>query len=266
MAETNAVALITGASGGIGAELARLFAEDGINLLLIARSKDKLVALQAELESRYGVEVTVLPTDLTSQGAAEAVGAFIEEQGLRIQTLVCNAGFGDWALFKDADCAKLQAMLQLNVVSLTALERILLPMLIEEAKKRGKKQVHILNVASVAGFMPGPKMAVYYASKAYVKSLSEALSVECKPAGVTVTALCPGPVKTDFWNTADAGKSSLLKKLSFADSRSIARTGYSAMKRGKVLVLPGLLTKIFVLLASLLPRSWVRTLVYWIQK
>lgn len=253
-------ALITGASGGIGAELARLFARDKYNLVLVARSEEKLAALKAELEAAYGVRVLAFAQDLSESGSAAHVADFIKTESLTIDVLVNNAGFGDWGFFAESSLEKQREMMQLNVVTLTELVHLFLPDML--ARKSGR----VLNVASVASFMPGPKMSVYYASKAFVRSFSEALAVEVRGTGVTVTALCPGPVSTDFWNRAEAGSSSLFKHLVFADAKSVARCGYRAMQRGRVLAIPGAATKFFVLLSKLLPRTWVRTLVYLIQR
>ena len=255
-------ALITGASSGIGSELARLFAADGTDLILVARSKDKLDALKHELESAHHIAVTVLAQDLTQQNATQFLYDFTQSQNCPVNFLVNNAGFGDWGLFSECNLQKQQQMLQLNIAVLTELTRLFLPQMI--ARKSGR----ILNVASIASFMPGPKMSVYYASKAFVRSFTEAISVELKKAKspVTITALCPGPVKTAFWNTAEAEKSSLSNHMFFADSASVARYGYKAMKKGKVLAIPGVTNRIAVALTKVLPRSWVRNMVYSIQK
>ena len=255
-------ALITGSSGGIGAELARLFAKDGIDLLLVARTAEKLLALQSELEADCHVSVSVLEKDLSEDGAAQAVFDFAQANHISVDVLVNNAGFGDWGFFAESDLAKQRQMIQLNIAALTELTRLFLPAMI--ARKNGR----ILNVASVASFMPGAKMSVYYATKAFVRSFSEALSVELKKmkSGVLVTALCPGPIKTAFWNRAKAELSGLFRHFFFADSASVARYGYRAMKKGKTLAIPGLSVRIAVALARILPRAFVRNLVYAAQK
>ena len=254
-------ALITGASGGIGAELARLFAADGYDVLLVARRAEKLSALKTELEAAHHITVTTLAQDLTEADAAQAVFDFAQSQGIFVDALVNNAGFGDWGFFAQSDLQKQQKMLRLNIGALTELTHLFLPQMIARGSGR------MLQVASVASFMPGAKMAVYYASKAFVRSFSEALSVELRKtkSGVTVTALCPGPVKTDFWDTAQAGKSSLFKHFFFADAPSVARCGYKALQKGKVLAVPGLSVRFAVALTKLLPRAWVRKLVYCVQ-
>ena len=252
--------LITGASSGIGSDLARLFASDGHNLLLVARSLDKLNALKAELESKHPIKVTVFAKDLTQPSAAQAVFTFAQNNDITVDILVNNAGFGDWGLFSESSLQKQRELIQLNIAALTELTHYFLKPMISQ--KSGK----ILNVASIASFMPGPKMSVYYASKAYVRSFTEALSVELKGTGVTTTALCPGPVKTAFWKVAQAENSSLSRHMFFAESGFIARYGYKCLMRGKVLAIPGFSVRAAVLLTKLLPRSLVRNLVYKVQK
>src|SRR6201986_3308991 len=183
-------ALITGASGGIGLELARLFAADGHDLVLVARSAGKLSSLAEELAGRHNVGVRVIPADLAG---AEAPGDIFDElrrDGVSVDALVNNAGVGSYGLFAETDLRTELDLLQINVVALTHLTKLFLPAMI--ARRRG----YVMNVASTAAFQPGPLMAVYYASKAYVLSLSEALAAELKRTGVRVTALCPGPTNT----------------------------------------------------------------------
>lgn len=253
-------ALITGASGGLGEEFARLFANDGYNLILVARRKEKLNELKTELESSHKICVHVFEKDLSKEDAATGLFSLVQSQNLSVDVLVNNAGFGDWGFFAESNLEKQNQMIHLNILTLTELTRLFLPQMIEQKSGR------ILNVASIASFMPGAKMSVYYASKAFVRSFSEALSVEVKNSGVTVTALCPGPVSTDFWNTADAKKSSIFKNLIFADSKFVARYGYKKLMKGKVLALPGFSTKLFAFLTKILSRRFVRNLVYKIQK
>ncbi|MBP5283732.1 MAG: SDR family oxidoreductase [Treponema sp.] len=253
-------ALITGASGGIGAELARLFAGDGYNLILVARRLEKLDELKSELESAFGISVTNFAQDLSEAQSAKNVFDFTKSQNLSVDVLVNNAGFGDFALFAESNLQKQQQMIQLNITTLTELTHYFIPQMIE--RKCGR----ILNVASLASFMPGPKMSVYYASKAFVRSFSEALSVELKSSGITVTALCPGPVTTDFWDRAEAGSSSLFSHFMFADSKKVARYGYKRLMKGKVLAIPYFSTRCAVFFTRLLPRSLVRNLIYLVQK
>lgn len=255
-------ALITGASSGIGAELARLFAKDGYALLLVARRAEKLHELKNELENACHSTVFIFIKDLTEHDAAQSVFNFAQEQHISVDVLVNNAGFGDWGFFAESDLSKQRQMIQLNVTALTELTHLFLPAMI------GRRSGRILNVASIASFMPGAKMSVYYATKAFVRSFSEALSVELKKTktGVTVTALCPGPIKTGFWSRAEAEKSSLFSHAFFFSCVSVARCGYRAMNRGRPLAVPGLSTCLVVLLIKILPYSLVRNLIYMVQK
>ena len=253
-------ALITGATGGLGQEFAKLFAKDGHDLFLIARREDALNKIKAELEVSFKIKVTVFPVDLAQEKAAQTVFEFADANNIKPEFLVNNAGFGDFGFFSECDLKKQENMINLNILTLTKLCRLFIPQMIEQG--HGK----ILNVASIASFMPGAKMSVYYASKAYVRSFSEALAVELKKTGISVTALCPGPVSTDFWNRAEAGASGLSKHFFFADSKSVAKCGYKKMKKGAVLALPKFIVKASVFLTKILPRSWIRNLIYWIQK
>ena len=198
------VALITGASGGIGEDLARLIAAGGRDVVLLARSAAKLQALADELTRSHRVSSTVVAMDLSAPGAADEVARTLAERRISIDMLVNNAGFGTLGEFAREDPVEQSRMLQVNVVALTMLTRFLLPGMLE--RRRGR----ILNVASTAAFQPGPVMAVYYASKAYVLSLSLALTEETAGTGVTVTCLCPGPTRTGFQERAQMGKSRLL--------------------------------------------------------
>lgn len=254
------VALITGASGGLGAEFAKLFANDGYNLILVARNAEKLEKIKRETEKDYNVCVEVFTCDLAQANAAEEIFEFCGDKNAEIVALVNNAGFGDFGEFYRADLKKLTEMVQVNDMTLMRLTRLFLPQMTE--RKSGK----ILNVASVASFAPGPLMSVYYASKAFVLSFSEALSVELKPYGVSVTALCPGPTKTGFENAASLQKSGLFKNLKNADAAKTAAFGYKKMKKGKVVAVHGAGNRFLVRLMKFAPRSLVRKYVYKIQK
>jgi short-subunit dehydrogenase len=184
------VALVTGASAGIGAALAREAANDGHDLVLVARRREPMEALAAELKST-GAEITVIPADLGKPGAGAALMKTVEERGLVIDTLINNAGFGDTGRFDQEDPERILSMLQVNVVALTELTRLVLPQMV--ARKRGK----VMLLASTASFLPGPGMAVYYATKSYVLSFGRAIGYELRGTGVTVTTLCPGPTTSD---------------------------------------------------------------------
>ncbi|MGC4113640.1 MAG: SDR family oxidoreductase [Myxococcales bacterium] len=248
---TRPCAVVTGASGGIGLDLARLLAADGHDLVLVARSAGKLQEIGKELTERFKVRCEAIPADLSKLEGVEAVVAGLAAQGLKPDVLVNNAGFGQSGEFAKADLARLLEMIQLNVVSLTALTGRLLPGMIE--RKRGR----ILNVASTAAFQPAPMLAVYSATKAYVLSFSEALSAEVAGSGVTVTTLCPGATVTGFAAAAEMTESALFKKMPTMQSDVVARLGYRAMLSGRRTIVTGFWNKLGALAAQLAPRGLV---------
>src|ERR1051325_400430 len=222
-------ALVTGASGGIGEELARLFAADGHALVLVARSEEKLRRLAEELGAKHGVAVRVLASDLSRAEAPREILEELTRAGVSVDALVNNAGIGTWGLFAETDLKQELELLQINVVALTHLTKLFLPSMI--ARGRG----YVCNVASTAAFQPGPLMAVYYASKAYVLSFSEALSNETAGTGVVVSALCPGPTETGFVAAAGMGDSKLFDRGPMG-AREVAEAGYRGMLEGKRIV------------------------------
>lgn len=225
-------ALITGASSGIGKALAYHFARDGYELVLAARSVARMQALADELMRQFKVTVTVIDADLeTHEGAARLHGE-IKARGLVLSALVNNAGYGAFGEFKDSALANELAMIQLNMTTVVTLTKLFLPDLLAT---RGK----ILNLASTAAFQPGPYMAVYYATKAFVLSFSEAIASELEDTGVTVTALCPGPTASGFQEKADLGNSALVKGKQLPTSEDVAALGYRAMQRGQRVYIPG---------------------------
>jgi uncharacterized protein len=242
---TRPLALVTGASSGIGADLARELARDGHDLVLSARSLAPMEALAAELED-YGAGSVVIPADLSNPGAGKELAHAIETRGLEIDVLVNNAGLGALGRFDQMDPGRVDEMLQVNVVSLTELTRLLLPGMV--ARRRGR----IMLVASTASFQPGPKMAVYFATKAYVLSLGEALAYELRTTGITVTTLCPGATATNFFKVAGARDIALKPAMS---SAAVARTGYRALKAGRRVVITGVLNNILAIGAKLAPHS-----------
>lgn len=244
-----ATTLVTGASSGLGSEFARLAAADGRNLVLVARSADKLDALAAELRAAHGATVTVVREDLADPAGVERLVAALAERAIDVDELVNNAGVGKFSPVRTTSAGDLRAMLALNVDSLTLLTRALLPGMLE--RKHGR----ILNVASTAAFQPGPLMATYYATKAYVLHWSLALADELAGTGVTVTCLCPGPTRTEFQKTAGMLDSPLFKKFHTMDAATVARAGYAAMARGKPMVVPGLLNKIGAFGTRLVPKT-----------
>ncbi|PWR17595.1 SDR family NAD(P)-dependent oxidoreductase [Zavarzinia aquatilis] len=256
MSTKRPLALITGASSGIGADLAREYAADGHDLILVARGEAALSALAGEVAKAHGVTATVITADLLDPAAPRALIADIEGRGLVVDVLVNNAGFGDGSSFAKASRDKTLGMIQVNITALTDLMHAVLPGMVA----RGKGS--ILNVASTAAFQPGPSMAVYCATKAYVLSLSEAVAEEVKGTGVTVTALCPGPTRTNFMDVADVAGNALFSKglVPVMTSAEVARIGHAAAKRGQVVSVAGILNQIGALAPRFTPRSVTRKL------
>jgi short-subunit dehydrogenase len=259
MSQPKMTALVTGASGGIGEELARLFAADGHDLVLVARSQDKLARLSAELEGKHGVRARVLASDLARAAAPQEIFEELQGAGVSVDALVNNAGIGSYGLFAETDLKSELELLQINVVALTHLSKLFLPGMI--ARRRG----YLLNVASTAAFQPGPLMAVYYASKAYVLSLSEALANECEGTGVRISALCPGPTETGFVAAAGMGDSKLFDR-AVMDARTVAVAGYRGLLAGKAIVIPGLRNNLLARSIGFFPRGLVTKVVRGIQE
>jgi hypothetical protein len=243
-------ALVTGASSGIGLDLAKLFAADGHDLLLVARSADKLEMLANALRSTYNVHATAIPIDLTDPAAPDELFHLIAERGITVDFLVNNAGFGTHGPFAQARLDDELRMIQLNVAALTHLTHLFLPRMISQKSGR------ILNVASTAAFQPGPLMAIYYASKAFVLSFGEALDAELKGSGVTVTTLCPGPTETDFQRRAGISQTPMFRANTMS-SVKVAEIGYRAMMRGKCLAIPGFKNKFLAMSVRFAPRKLV---------
>lgn len=246
------LALVTGASSGIGADLARELARHGHDVVLTARRAPELEALAAELRA-LGAVATVMPKDISVPGAARELAREIDSRGLRIDVLINNAGFGDVGPFVREDPDRIDAMLQVNVAAPTALTRAILPGMV--ARRRGR----VMLVSSTAAFQPGPNMATYCATKAYVLSLGEALARELRGTGVTLTTLCPGATHTGF--AAESGAESLplfssrlVPKMS---SASVARAGYDAMMRGQPVLVTGFVNKLVAFSGRLFPRAVV---------
>lgn len=222
-------ALITGASNGIGLELAKIHASKGGDLVLVARSKDKLEQLKQTLEAKHNVSVTVIVEDLSDPGSAKRIFDTTEQLGLEISVLINNAGFGGHGLFHERQLSADQAMMQVNMVSLTNLTHYYLQGMIKRDYGR------ILNVSSTASFMPGPLQAVYYATKAYVTSFTQAVAEEVSGYNITTTALCPGAVATGFVDAGDLQGLDAWDKA--ASAESVAQCGYKAMEKGKLVAI-----------------------------
>ena len=256
MAQT---ALITGASSGIGLELARIFAREGHNVILVARSEDKLRALEEELAQRP-VQVRSIVADLSRMEEVDRLYNQLQNEGVAVDFLINNAGFGDFGFFYQTDWQKEAMMIDLNVKSLTYMTKLFLPAMLSRRSGR------IMNLASTAAFLPGPSMAVYYASKAYVLSFSEAISNELEGTGVTVTALCPGPTESGFQKAANIEDTRLVKGKSLPSSAEVAQYGYEALMNGKVVAVHGLLNKVIATSIRFTPRAMVRKIVRKIQE
>lgn len=241
-------ALITGASVGIGRELARIFAENGHDLVLVARNAEQLKQVAAECQSLGKVTARVLAKDLSVPGAPHEIFDELKRDGVAIDVLVNNAGFGNYGQFAEVDLDADIRLLEVNIVALTALTKLFLPGMLSRRSGR------IMNVASMAAFQPGPFMSTYYASKAYVLHLSEAIASECAGRGVVVSALCPGPVKTEFQARAGIVGSRLFKGKATMDARTVAMDGYRGLMRGRRVVVPGIANKFVVQLTRLVPR------------
>ena len=242
-------ALITGASGGIGEELARLLAAGKHDLVLVARGQDKLEALSGELARTHGIQSRVLAADLADPSAPPRLFQTLQDRGVTVDVLVNNAGFGARGAYAEIDYQVEARMIQVNIAALAHLTRLFLPGML--ARRNGK----ILNVASTAAYVPGPFMAVYYASKAFVLSFSEALAEETQGTGVTVTALVPGPTKTNFAATAGNQDSPLFRSGAVMDAATVARVGYDGMMAGKRVAIAGLSNKLTVFSTRLAPRT-----------
>jgi short-subunit dehydrogenase len=252
MKARQAVTLITGASAGIGRELARLAARDSRSLILVARRRERLVALQEELVAAHpGIDVHPWACDLADARERRALAAGLAAKGLQVDHLINNAGAGDAGRFSEMDRARLQAQVELDVVAVHDLLLAFVPPMVERGYGR------ILNVASTAAFQPLPWMASYAASKAFVLHLSEALSVELRRSGVTVTCLCPGRTKTEFFDAAAGHDDIVFSRTPTADPVAVARAGYEAMLAGRRLVVPMLRDRLSAWSARISPRPMV---------
>jgi short-subunit dehydrogenase len=253
-------ALVTGASSGIGEELARCLAADGWDLVLVARSGAKLESLAGELATKHGAASIVLAEDLNDRAAPARIAATLTARGAAIDALINNAGFGTVGPFAEGELDNQLEMVEVNIAALTRLTRLFLPAMVE--RRRGQ----VLNVASTAAFQPGPMMAVYYASKAYVLSFSEALADELRFTGVTVTALCPGPTASGFAAVAGSEKSRLFRARPPMSSAAVAAYGYRAMLRGRRVAVPGLINKLLAQAVRISPRRLVTAITRRLQE
>ena len=250
-------ALITGASGGIGYELAKLFARDRYSLVLVARSGDKLKAIASELQSEFQVSVKTVALDLAAGHGSKILFDHLQGEAVVVDVLVNNAGFGVFGEFAGMEEEEILGQIHLNVVALTHLTRLFLPGMV--GRGRGK----IMNVASTAAFQPGPLMAVYYATKAYVLSFSEALANEVAGTGVVVNCFCPGATDTGFQKRAGMENSRLFKKIGAMRVEAVARDGYRGLIAGKALVISGMQNWLVAESVRFAPRKWVTAVSRW---
>jgi len=261
MGKQGKTALITGASSGIGYELSKLFAADGYDLIPVARNERQLHELATTLQQAHDVRVTPIALDLSEPGVDEVLWSATKRQNLTVDVLVNNAGYGLLGRFVDLDGTEMLNMLNLNVLTLTALTRRFLPPMIARGWGR------VLNIGSTGSFQPVPSMAVYAASKAYVLSFSEALAQEVRGTGVRVTALCPGMTRTGFQARARMeGVPSRLNMLGSMSAERVARIGYRALMRGQTVVVPGLLNQLLIQAQRLAPRALIRQVSEWMMK
>ncbi|MDR1757646.1 MAG: SDR family oxidoreductase [Bacteroidales bacterium] len=246
--------LITGASGGIGYELAKIFAVHKHNLILVARSEKKLLQIKEELEKKHDVSIVVMPKDLSANNSVTELFSEIKHHGMEVHILVNNAGFGDYGHFLDADLMKLQNMIELNIRALMQMTYLFAG----EMRKKGYGK--ILNVASVAGFTAMPYFAVYAATKAFVLSFSQAIDEELEGTGISVVALCPGPVSTGFERAANMTYSKTMMLGAYSPLQ-IAKSGYRALMKGKSVQYGGWTVGMVNIVSRLLPRKWMRKIV-----
>ncbi len=241
-------ALITGSSSGLGYEFSKLFAKDGYNLVLVARSKQRLKQLADELEGNFGISVRIISKDLSVATAPQEIFDELQQESIQIDALVNNAGFNVYGAFSETDSMEELQMVQVNLMSLTHLTKLFLPGMLRNGN--GK----ILNIGSTGSFGPGPLNAVYCATKAFVLSFSEAIAEELQGTGITVIALCPGATKTEFFKRANMEDIKLLER-GVMDAKTVAEIGHKAMMKGERLVIAGIDNKLMIFLIRFMPRK-----------
>jgi len=251
--------LVTGASSGIGLELAKIFAENNYDIVLVARNFDQLTTVAHELENTYHIKTFIIPKDLSDQNSGQQLYNEVKNLNLQIDVLVNNAGFATHGNFSDTDLDTEVEEINVNVMALTVLTKLY----VREMKSRNSGK--ILNLASIVSFLPGPYMAVYYATKAYVLSLTEALTNELKGTNVTITALCPGVTNTNFFNRANMTQNKVIARGAMSPT-TVARVGYKALMKGKIYVLPGLQNKLLIFFSRFAPVWFLLNFTRSIQK
>lgn len=254
MKESMRYTIITGGTEGIGLELAKLFAADKYNLIIAARDQKRLEEVKNEFENEYEISVEIIQVDLSVDKSCEKIIRIVEEKKLTVDNLINNAGIGSFGFFNEAEEGVEEQLININIIALTNLTKYFLKKMI----KRGCGG--IMNVASTAAFVGGPKMAMYYSSKAYVLSLTEALHEEVKGLGIRVSCLCPGPVRTSFQEKAGIRKSEKARKY-LMDADAVAKEAYLGFLKGKPIIIPGYKNKLLVLGNKLIPRSLSRKII-----
>lgn len=249
-------AIVTGASSGIGKEFAHIFAENQVNLVIAARNENALVSLADELTTKHKVKILIFPGDLSQQSIVIDFVNFVSEEGVKPEYLVNNAGFGDFGYFTETNWAKEEKMIDLNMKTLTYLTKTYATQMKEKGSGR------IVNVASGAAFQPGPLMAIYFATKAYVLHFTEAVAEELSGSGVTLTALCPGPTESNFWKAAGKQNGLSFVPGRMPSSRVVAEYGYAAMMRGQRVAVQGITNRLGAFLVSFVPRRLVTRMIY----
>lgn len=250
----NKYTLITGGSDGIGLELAKLFAADNNNLIIVARNNNKLEKIKNELGKEYGVKVEIIQCDLAVNKSYEKIIKIVEEKNYIVDNLINNAGIGSFGFFHEAEDGFEEKITNINMIALTTLTKYFLKDMLK------RKAGGVLNVASTAAFVSGPKMAMYYSSKAYVLSLTEALHDEVESLGIRISCLCPGPVKTSFQEKSGINKSKQANKY-LMNADKVAKEAYLGFIKGKLIIIPGYKNKLLVLGSKFIPRKWSRRII-----
>jgi uncharacterized protein len=252
--------LITGGSGGIGCELAKLFARDGHNLILVARSSGKLAQFADELQRQFNISAKPIALDLATPSAARELFDQLQREGIAVDILINNAGYAKYGEFVNIPLEESLGQIQLNIATLTTLTKLFAAPMVQ--RRSGK----IMNVASTAAFQPGPLMAVYYATKSYVVSFSEALANELKGSGVVVNCFCPGATDTGFQYRAENSESRLFKKMYPMNVKTVARDGYRGLQKNRTLVISGIKNRILMQTVRITPRKLVTAISRWVSE
>lgn len=255
-------ALITGATSGIGNGFAHVLAQDGINLVIIARNETRLKQVKNELEAKYSIKVKIIPRDLVNPEAPSEIFEILKQEGIVLSVLVNNAGFNVYGTFEETNLEEEIKMIRLHIIAVTQLTKLFL------RQRSQQKENEILNVASIAGLVPGPLVSVHFATRAYILSFSLALSNEFQGSDVHVTCLCPGPTKSAFFGRAHMSDVRLAsgKPIKLMEAQTVAANGYKALKKRKVIVVPGYRNKILAFMVAVVPRALAIRITRWLME